>query len=537
MTLDRKDSKPAHRGSSVTVEQEKLSSGPLVYPAHDAVVRPSPRSSSKPRGAPRRPATADASGGPLFSRVREAVPSNLTAQHPSLVPFRARSGHRAQKSAVPSQEFESKLQADLQKVVTLLLPPPTGFQEDAFEERVDLLTGIVKSYTRTAAKAMDNRPGTSPQPHGDANWGITSSPDRMFERIEQMTEQRVTELLMAGLTHMPSVDCLRLGKAFSEARQQCGAAPAPHSPPSAGQGASAGGGSSVCPSIDVQVQRFGQRRQASPSSTSSPFARTKRPDVPALPVDLPRRSHVASLTPPPRQKRRPDTAPGGPMRPSASFGPSLSGQDRLFQPRDFRTSAQPDREKRDLNMAELALHLPSPGQSTLSSPPRNRTAMLSTTGHGPDSSQPATVRQRSPRLSIIQHSPSWSTESRPTLAGDTAPTTPSPGKTSRLSVQSPTNTPPRQARKSSEQSCSSAMRSIASEHGSDMTVFDDSPNCAGTAKGAGAVERPMIGLTSMRPGAVAVRPLKWPTASSPGFGRVHGDATLTGVGAQELLTF
>jgi hypothetical protein len=76
--------------------------------------------------------------------------------------------------------------AEFIRIIDLLCPPPVGYTPDAFEERVDLIKGLVN--TALAKK------------------GMKLSAESIFQTLEGKMDRRLKAILDAGLTTEPVSD-------------------------------------------------------------------------------------------------------------------------------------------------------------------------------------------------------------------------------------------------------------------------------------------------------------------------------------------
>lgn len=157
------------------------------------------RSAKRTSRTSRRPSTADAaSQPPCWKDQADSGRAQTQAWSPILL-----TKHRMQKSpsSLRINAFVSKVDANTSTVAALLLPPPEGFAADAFEERVDLMKGLVSSTAHVRASSHDiaSSGSATPKPSQVAR---APSAETVFQRLEQLTERRLIEMLMAGSANM-----------------------------------------------------------------------------------------------------------------------------------------------------------------------------------------------------------------------------------------------------------------------------------------------------------------------------------------------
>lgn len=91
----------------------------------------------------------------------------------------------------PAEKCRSESEErDTASVVTHILPRPFGFAEDAFEERVDLVKGLVACYAEAETPITTSSPSKNRRLHSPG-----SGARHIVERLERRTERMLVELL------------------------------------------------------------------------------------------------------------------------------------------------------------------------------------------------------------------------------------------------------------------------------------------------------------------------------------------------------
>lgn len=143
-----------------------------------------------------RPSTADGPSPRSPTAASAAATPTTTSAFAAITPSKLRlatsSTTKLGQPQTPAEKCRSESEErDTASVITHILPPPFGFSEDAFEERVDLIKGLVSCYT-----IPDSNPNAS---------SLTSTKNRrlspsaatrqIVERVEMRTERMLIELL------------------------------------------------------------------------------------------------------------------------------------------------------------------------------------------------------------------------------------------------------------------------------------------------------------------------------------------------------
>lgn len=135
------------------------------------------------RPTSKRPATADANaagGGPPLPFGSTKIQRHLTAT--------------TQKAAEEMQELDRQLSKDIIRIAGHLGPPPAGFEEDAFDERIDLIKALVSCHASNGTASQEN----IPQRRASTNARATAA--EILERIEVRVEKILRSKLAEGQT-------------------------------------------------------------------------------------------------------------------------------------------------------------------------------------------------------------------------------------------------------------------------------------------------------------------------------------------------